>query len=239
MALVVALDGPAGAGKSSVARMVAVQAGLTLVDTGAIYRTVAWLAKQRSVSFDDGVSLATIAETLPVRFSLEGVSNRVFLKFNDDEEQEVTQDIRAADISLSASAVARHAEVRVALMELQRTLGRTDQGAVLEGRDIGTVVFPDADVKIYLTATAEERARRRALELADRGVAEPFDKVLQEVRTRDHQDMERDIAPLKRADDAVLVDCTDLTFGEVVDRIVGEIEMTRGTSKAAEGRVAS
>jgi len=243
MSLVVALDGPAGAGKSSVARMVAQQSQLSLVDTGAIYRTVGWLAKETGVSYDDGASLGAIAQKLPMRFSLEGNLNRVFLDVTgidvdadkyavDDGELEITDIIRQAEVSLSASKVARHPEVRAALLDLQRNLARGGSGAVLEGRDIGTVVFPDADVKIYLTATAEERARRRALELSDRGLAEPYEKVLAEVKARDKQDMERETAPLKQADDAILVDCTDLTFGEVVDKIVGYVS-TQRDSRAA------
>ncbi len=229
--LQVALDGPAGAGKSSVALEVARRAGLSLVDTGAIYRAVAFESVQLGVSADDEDALAEIARSLPIRFELEGRINRVFLDRATEGgtrlEEEVSRDIRAQEISLLTSSVSRHPKVRAALMELQRTLGNKSPGAVLEGRDIGTVVFPDAPVKVFLTASAEERARRRALELSDRGQAEPFDKVLAEVRARDKQDTERAVAPLKSAEDATVVDCTDLTFGEVVDRIVALIESSR------------
>ncbi len=224
--LQVALDGPAGAGKSSVAQEVAARADLCLVDTGAIYRAVTYEAMAQGLSPDDEEALAEVARSLPIRFRLDGDKNRVFLE-KDGTEVEITDEIRAQEISLKTSSVSRHPKVRAALLEVQRELGRTSPGAVLEGRDIGTVVFPDAPVKFFLTASAEERARRRALELADRGQAEPFDKVLAEVRARDKQDTERKTAPLKAADDAIILDCTDLTFGEVVDRIVDVVDKKR------------
>ena len=229
--LQVALDGPAGAGKSSVAQEVAQRTNLCLVDTGAIYRAVTYESVQRGISSDDEDALAELARTLPIRFELDGDANRVFLERTTAagrrEEREVTREIRAQEISLLTSSVSRHPQVRRALLELQRALGRTPPGAVLEGRDIGTVVFPEAPVKIFLTASAEERARRRALELSDRGQAEPYEKVLVEVRARDKQDMERSVAPMKPAEDALVLDCTDLTFGEVVDKIVSVVEAAR------------
>lgn len=221
-ALIVALDGPAGAGKSTVAKMVAERAGLALVDTGAIYRTVGLLALRAGVSVDDGKALGAIATTLPgrLRFVVEGGVNRVFLA-----DEEVTTSIRTPEASAAASSVARHPEVRTALLDLQRALGRQGNGSVLEGRDIGTVVFPDADVKAFVTASPEERARRRMHELQEKGAKdETYDKVLADIIARDKQDAERPVAPLKPAHDAVVVDTTGKTLEQVTDEILALIK---------------
>jgi cytidylate kinase len=223
-ALIVALDGPAGAGKSTVARLVAERAGLSLVDTGAIYRTVALLARRDGVSVDDGEALGRLAAGLParLRFVVDAGANRVFL---DDEE--ITTAIRTPEVSTTASAVARHPTVRGALLDLQRALGRRGAGSVLEGRDIGTVVFPDADVKAFVTASPEERARRRMRELADRGSDESYASVLADIIARDKQDSERAVAPLKPAADAVVVDTTGRTLDEVTATILALVAARR------------
>ncbi len=224
-ALIVALDGPAGAGKSTVAKMVAERAGLALVDTGAIYRTVGLLALRAGVSVDDGAALGAIAATLParLRFVVEGGVNRVFL-----ERDEITTAIRTPDVSAAASSVARHPPVRDALLDLQRALGRLGNGSVLEGRDIGTVVFPDADVKAFVTASPSERAKRRMHELAEKGaVGETYDKVLADIVARDKQDAERPVAPLKPAHDAVIVDTDGKTLEQVTDEILALVEKKR------------
>lgn len=215
--LIVALDGPAGAGKSTVAKLVAERSGLALVDTGAIYRSVGLVALRRGVSVDDADKLGVIAAELSksLRFQWQGGHNRVLLG-----DEDVSQAIRTPEASAASSAVSRHPQVRGALLELQRELGRRAPGAVLEGRDIGTVVFPDARVKAYVTATAEERARRRMRELADKGHEEPFDKVLAEIVQRDRQDSERAAAPLKPAADAVVVDTTGKTLEQVTNAIL-------------------
>ena len=220
--LVVALDGPAGAGKSTVAKRVAEAAGLALVDTGAIYRSVALLANRRGISHDDDAALADIARTLPIRFRMVGGLNVVFL---DDED--VSSAIRTPDISMGASAVSRHPAVRTALLELQRSFGRVAPGAVLEGRDIGTVVFPDARVKVFLTASPEVRARRRCLELDEKGTPEPYDKVLREIVERDHADRTRAVAPLVPAADATLVNTDGKSLDDVVSEILGIINRAR------------
>lgn len=219
-AIIVALDGPAGAGKSTVARMVAARVGLSLVDTGAIYRTLALCAVRDGVSVDDGAGLGGIAATLPgrLRFRVEGGQNRVFL-----DDVDVSADIRTPAVSTAASSVARHPEVRGALLDLQRSLGRLGKGSVLEGRDIGTVVFPDADVKAFVTAAPEERARRRLAELEGRGETADFQTVLDEIVARDKQDAERPVAPLKPAPDATIVDTTGKTLEQVTDEIVALI----------------
>lgn len=218
--VVVALDGPAGAGKSSVAKLVAERSGLALVDTGAIYRSVGLVALRRGVSVDDGDKLGTIAGELSrtLRFQWQGGTNRVFLG-----DEDVSQAIRTPEASAASSAVSRHPQVRAALLDLQRELGKRAPGAVLEGRDIGTVVFPDAAVKAFVTATPEERARRRMAELQGKGHEEPFEKVLAEIVLRDKQDSERATAPLKPAKDAVLIDTTGKTMDEVTNQILALI----------------
>jgi cytidylate kinase len=220
-AIIVALDGPAGAGKSTVAKRVAAAVGLSLVDTGAIYRTLALCALRNGVSVDDGHALGQIAATLPerLRFVMNDGRNGVSL-----DGEDVSSDIRTPAVSAAASAVARHPEVRGALLGLQRALGRLGKGSVLEGRDIGTVVFPDADVKAFVTAAPEERARRRMAELADRGEQAEYATVLSEIVARDTQDQERPIAPLKAAADAVVVDTTGKSLDEVTAAIVALVE---------------
>ncbi|MDF1563369.1 MAG: (d)CMP kinase [Deltaproteobacteria bacterium] len=214
---ILAIDGPAGAGKSTVARRCAQALGYCLVDTGAIYRAVALRADRAGVAFEDEAGVASGLSDLALRFELQGETNHVFL-----EGEDVSRDIRTPRISMGASTVSAHPAVRAGLLELQRRLAReTDlPGSVLEGRDIGTVVFPDADLKIFLTASPEARAERRYLELKARGEATTFEDVLEEQRRRDAQDSGREVAPLREAEDAVRVDTTGLGIDEVVGRIV-------------------
>lgn len=221
---VVALDGPAGAGKSTVAKMVAEAAGLQLVDTGAIYRSVALEAVARGVSLDDGERLGAVAQDLAtkMRFEMSGGTNRVFIGGDD-----VSQRIRTPEMSTASSAVSRHPAVRLALLAMQRALGTSGAGAVLEGRDIGTIVFPDARIKAFVTASPEERARRRQKELEEKGQREPFDKVLAEINARDKQDSERPVAPLKAAADAHILDTTHKSLGRVVDDVLALVRAAR------------
>jgi cytidylate kinase len=208
---IVAIDGPAGAGKSTVARQLAQRLGFSMIDTGAIYRSVALAARQAEVGWDDDQGLAhLLAHGLPLTFR-EG---RVLLAGED-----VTDAIRAPDITRGASVVSARGVVRERLLDLQRDLGRSAAlGAVLEGRDIGTVVFPDADVKFFLTATDEARALRRHAELSTKGHTVDLSEVLVAQRLRDKDDTERAIAPLKPAADAIVIDTTGLDLGEVVER---------------------
>lgn len=207
---IVAIDGPAGAGKSTVARRVAERLGFIRVDTGAIYRSVALLAQERGLRGE--AEIAELAEGLPLRFEGE----RVLVGPRD-----VSRAIREPEVSQAASVVSAMPRVRAALLELQRRIARAHPGgAVMEGRDIGTVVFPDAEVKVFLTASVLERARRRHEELAERGVPQPLEDVKREIEARDARDEGRAAAPLRRAEDAVLVDTTGKSVDAVVDEIV-------------------
>ena len=213
--IVVAIDGPAGAGKSTVARETARKLGYVLVDTGALYRGVALIAKERGVSWSDGAALGPLAASLSLelRAAADG-SARLYIDGRDRAD-----DIRTQAISMGASDVSKHPEVRDALLGLQRHLGRNG-GVVLEGRDIGTVVFPGAEAKVFLTASPPARAGRRVSDLKGRGIEADFDTTLAEVQARDAQDEGRAVAPLRPAEGAVIVDSTELGIDQVVDRVV-------------------
>jgi cytidylate kinase len=215
----VAIDGPAGAGKSTVARRVADELGFVLVDTGALYRAVALAAKRANVPFDDARAVGALAHDLVrvhaitfERDPLRGV--RVMLGGDD-----VSEAIRTPDIGMGASTVSAHPEVRAALLDLQRQAG-LEGGVVLEGRDIGTVVFPDAELKFFLTALAEVRGQRRYDELRGRGEVVTYEATLADVKRRDEQDTSRAAAPLRCADDAIEIDSSSLTIDEAVKIVV-------------------
>lgn len=213
-ALVVAIDGPAGVGKSTATRLLALRLGYILVDTGALYRAVALLSSERGVSWDDGPALAELTQSARIELGTTAEGETV-LRIEDVDR---SRDIRTPQVSKGASDVSRHPEVRAALLELQRSFG-ADGGVVLEGRDIGTVVFPDAEVKVFLTATPEVRARRRYDELLARGSDVTYEETLQDVLDRDHQDTTRAVAPLKAAADAVVVDSSSMGLEEVVSHL--------------------
>jgi CMP/dCMP kinase len=220
MSFILAIDGPAGAGKSTVARLVAERLGFALVDTGAIYRSVALRALEAGLDCEDDAAVGQVAADLRIEFRLSGNVNHVMVDGVD-----VTQAIRHPQVSRLASLVASRPSVRAGLLELQRRLGKAERsGAVLEGRDIGTVVFPDAEVKVFLTASPETRARRRYDELLAKGATTTFEAVLADQITRDRDDENRAIAPLKPASDAVRVDTTGLDTDEVVARISALVE---------------
>lgn len=223
--MIVAIDGPAGAGKSTIARAVARELGFQLVDTGAIYRCVAYEATQRGVALDDGVALAALARSLSFRFELRGDDiNLVFCN-----GAQVGPEIRTQANSQAASLVSAVPEVRAALLDVQREIGRASD-SVLEGRDIGTVVFPDADVKIFLTATPEVRAQRRTDQLEESGQGADYDVILREIRERDARDSGREVAPLIQAHDAVLIDSTAHSRDEVVHQILRAVTQRREQS---------
>ena len=204
----VAIDGPSGAGKSSVARAAAQKLGFLYVDTGAIYRTVGLAALRRGIDRKDEQAVAAILPELEIRMGYENGEQRMFLNGED-----VSGEIRLPEISMCASDVSAHAAVRDFLMEMQRKLAR-ENCVIMDGRDIGTVVLPDAKLKIYLTASPEARAERRMKELQAKGLEQPFEEVLRDIIQRDEQDMNREVAPLRRAEDAVLVDTTEIDFDE-------------------------
>jgi CMP/dCMP kinase len=230
---VVAIDGPAGAGKSTVTRAVAERLGYLLVDTGALYRSVALAAARAGCSWDDAAGVGALAQAVVGRegIRLERLANgdqRVLL-----DGEDVSIAIRAQTMGEGASKVSAIPEVRAALLELQRAAGRAG-GVVLEGRDIGTVVFPDAEAKFFLTASVEVRARRRRDELAERGELQELDAVRREVMERDHRDSTRPVSPLKQAADAMVVDSSELGIDDVAERIVGAVrEVERRMARVA------
>lgn len=224
---IVAIDGPAGAGKSTASRLVAARLGFAMVDTGAIYRAVALAATRRGVALDDDPRLAALLPSVEIHFAppaAPGGGQRVLLGGED-----VSTEIRTPAMSLGASKVSGRPVVRAGLLDLQRRLALAPEnaGAVLEGRDIGTVVFPDADVKFFLTASAEERARRRHAELQAKGDRQSFDEVLADQLRRDRDDSQRAVAPLRPADDAVVIDTTSVPLADVVERIVKDVDARR------------
>ena len=223
---IVAIDGPAGAGKSTVARRLAEALGFTLVDTGALYRSVGLAASRAKIDVTEHQKIAELAMNLArdaaIRFVRDERGLRIHLSGED-----VSEAIRTPDIAMNASTVSAIPAVRDALLELQRQAGR-EGGVVLEGRDIGTVVFPDAEVKFFLTADDAVRARRRYDELVAKGQGGTYEATLEDVRRRDKQDTMRPVAPLKRADDAILVDSSNLDIDAVVRSMVESVERARG-----------
>lgn len=206
--LVIAIDGPSGVGKGTVSRALASALGYRHIDTGAMYRAVGWAARRRGLALDDESALATLAAQVPM--SLEGGAVLV-------DGAEVTRDIRTPDMDAAAAQVARMPQVRAALVARQRLMG-AGGGVVMEGRDIGTVVFPDADVKLYLDASATERARRRAADPAHGGAAQALSEVASALEARDRSDSTRTASPLTMAPDAVLIDTTGTPVEDVVRR---------------------
>lgn len=215
--LIVAIDGPSGAGKSTLSKALAKRTGYINIDTGAMYRSVALLASRRQIDATDEQALADLCADLSIEFIREAEQERVIVNGED-----VSQQIRTPEVSLLTAKVAACSAVRAALVELQRRMGAAG-GVVLEGRDIGTVVFPHAEVKFFLSATAEERGRRRYEELCAKGVAVELQQTIAEVEARDAADTAREHAPLQRAADAIDIDSTSMSIDEVLQTMLQRI----------------
>jgi cytidylate kinase len=211
---IVAIDGPVGAGKSTVAMGVARELGFRYIDTGAMYRSIAWLARKQGVDLRDERAVAAVAASASIDFIPADDRQRVVVNGTD-----VTAAIRTPEVSDAASVVSAYPAVRNAMVALQRRMG-SEGGVVMEGRDIGTVVFPDADVKVFLDATPQERARRRYQELVGKGVSVDYDSLKRAEEERDRRDSTRAHSPLRRAPDAMVIDTTGRTVEETVDQIV-------------------
>ena len=209
--LVIAIDGPSGAGKSTVAHLLAQRLGYLQIDTGAMYRAVAWLMHSSGIDPDDPAAVERLCRRVDIRLERQDGRQRVLAN-----GQDVTAHIRTPEMSLLTSRVSALGPVREAMMKVQRRMGARG-GVVLEGRDIGTVVFPDADVKFFLSASAEERGRRRYLELAARGEQVTLEETIRAVASRDLQDSQRDLAPLRMAGDAIDIDSSGRTIDEVLE----------------------
>ena len=219
----IAIDGPSGAGKSTLAKAVAAERNILYVDTGAIYRTIGYYVFQQDIDPHDSEQVIAVLPEIHVDmvYSEDGLQHMLL------NGEDVTDEIRLPQISLYASAVSAIPEVRGFLLEMQRELART-RSVIMDGRDIGTVVLPDADVKIYLTADVEKRALRRLKELEQRGTPRPYEEVLQEMQARDWADSHREIAPLREAEDAIRVDTSDLNFEESKEALLSVIRERLG-----------
>jgi CMP/dCMP kinase len=220
--IVIAIDGPSGAGKSTVARLLAERLGYLYIDTGAMFRAVALAVKRASIPPEDDISMEEICKGLEISFKRVDSQYRVLANGED-----ITEDIRSPEISLLTSMISTKKTVRDVLLLEQRRMGRSGN-VVLEGRDIGSVVFPDAEVKFFLSATAEERGKRRFLELKAKGENVTLENTVNEVIERDNQDEQRQYAPLRMATDAILIDSTGQTINEVLDCMEKYVRQRKG-----------
>ena len=212
--LTIAIDGPSGAGKSTVASSLGKRLGYLYIDTGAMYRSVALGVKEKGIFSEDELAVSQLASSLHITFVTEEEQTRIFC-----EGEDITEAIRTPEVSRLASSISRQKGVREALVQMQRELGR-EGGVILEGRDIGTVVFPDADVKFYLDAEGDERVRRRYHEMVEKGVKVDFKETQEELLQRDHNDMHRSHSPLRKADDALFIDSTHRSVEEIVEEMI-------------------
>ena len=221
MSFVVAIDGPAGSGKGTITKQVGKELGLMNIDTGATYRCVALGMIENKIELDEIEKIVDLMDKMEIEFKQDGESELVFLN-----GENVTKDIRSKEVTKFVTPVAKIKEVRAKLGDLQRKMAE-DKDVIMEGRDIGTCVFPNADVKIYLDATPEERAKRRYLENQEKGIDMSYEEVLESIKTRDENDKSRDIGALKIAQDAIYVDSTNLSIPEVCKKIINIIEQRR------------
>ena len=210
----IAIDGPAGAGKSTIAKRVAKELDFIYVDTGAMYRAMALYFLRQGISGDDEAKVSEACKDIEVSLIYQGGEQQVLLN-----GENVNDYIRTEEVSMMTSDTSKYPEVRKKLLDLQRNLAKT-QNVIMDGRDIGTCVLPDADLKVYLTASSAERARRRYKEQMERGIACDIEQIERDIIARDEQDMSREIAPLKKAEDAVLVDASHMTIQEVVAELL-------------------
>ena len=218
MGFVVAVDGPAGSGKGTITKIVADKMNLISIDTGAMYRCVALEMINRNVKIEELQEIKKILEEIKIELKRENDIPKVYLNGND-----VSNKIRTKEVNGLVSQVSHIPVVRQAMVDLQREMGKT-QDVIMEGRDIGTNVFPNADVKIYLDASAEERANRRLLQNKELGIDTPYEEILENIKFRDHNDKTSDVAPLKQAEDAILINSTNMTIDEVVQTIIDIIK---------------
>lgn len=219
----IAIDGPASAGKSTIARKVAEKLGFIYLDTGAMYRSLTYGALKAGIPAEDEGKLLAYLKTASIAFAAEGGNQRVFLN-----EEDVTEPIRGAEVSKSVSAVSSHPRVREEMVARQQEIAK-DGGVVMDGRDIGTVVLPDAEVKIFLVASAEERALRRYREYQAKGIETSLDELQRDMERRDHLDSTRAASPLRKADDAIELDTTQMEIADVVEKV---LEISRNKMRA-------
>ncbi|MDO5328504.1 MAG: (d)CMP kinase [Coriobacteriia bacterium] len=210
--MIIAIDGPSGAGKSSVANDVAKKLGFSCLDTGAMFRAIAWKAVRKNINLSDEDGLEQIAIHDKIAFVHDNNPRYKDIYIDDDK---ITDEIRTPEIDRAVTPVCKHAKVRKALLEQQREIANSGN-YVVDGRDIGTVVFPNAELKIFLTADVEERANRRFLQ---NNKEQDYDYILEDLKRRDYEDSHREVAPLKAADDAIILDSTNMTQEEVVEKI--------------------
>ncbi len=214
--MIIAIDGPAGSGKSTVAKLVAKELGFSYIDTGAMYRAVAYKVLKDNIPLEKAPH---ILDKIDIKLVETEDGIKVFL-----DGEDISDKIRTEEVGKVASQIAKIPQVRKKLVELQRKLALEKENAVLEGRDIGTVVFPDADLKIFLTASAEERARRRYLQLKEKGLNPSYEEILKSIIDRDKNDTERKDSPLKPAEDAIIIDTTDKSIDQVVNLIINKVK---------------
>lgn len=210
----IAVDGPAGAGKSTIAKMIAKKLNFIYVDTGAMYRAMALFMIQNQIDKDDEKTISESCNNVDITITYENGEQQVLLNGIN-----VTKSLRTEDVGNMASAVAKNKDVRIKLVDLQQKMAKTEN-VIMDGRDIGTCVLPNADIKIYLTASSQERASRRYKELKEKGIDCNLEEIESDIIKRDEQDMNRQVSPLKQAEDAVMVDSSNMTILEVVDAII-------------------
>lgn len=225
MAFIVAIDGPAGAGKGTVTKLVGEKLNLLNVDTGAMYRCIALQMIRENIKIEELDKIEDLLRRVNIKLINENGNIKVLLN-----EEDVTNKIRTEEVSKFVSPVSTVKIIREKMVKLQRKFGE-EQDIIMEGRDIGTEVFPNANVKIYLDATPEERARRRVLQNKEKGIECEYNQILKEIKIRDERDSTRDISPLRKAEDAILVDSTNMTIEEVVKKIVGIIISVKDINK--------